>query len=68
MTPGVEAWVVLPPRQRSTRCRLFRVEPDGSLTFVEPRTGGLRTVPASCVTRWHTDQQLATRKQRKAAS
>lgn len=49
LAPGIEAGVVLPPRRKSTRMRLHRVEPDGSLTFIHPRNGGLRTVTPEAV-------------------
>jgi hypothetical protein len=51
VTPGSEAMVVLPPHRKPTRARLYRVEPNGQLTFVHPRNGGLRTVEPERVTR-----------------
>jgi hypothetical protein len=51
MSPGSEAMVVLPPRTRAARMRLHRIEPNGHLTFIDPRNGGLRTVPPEAVKR-----------------
>jgi hypothetical protein len=51
MTPGSEAMVVLPPRTRAARMRLHRIELNGNLTFIDPRNGGLRTVPPEAVKR-----------------
>jgi hypothetical protein len=51
VTPGSEAMVVLPPRTRAARMRLHRIEPNGHLTFIDPRNGGLRTVAPEAVKR-----------------
>lgn len=46
---GVECAVILPRRVRTTRLRYLRTEPDGTLTFVLPKNGGLRTVHPDAV-------------------
>lgn len=50
LEPDTEASVLLPPRSaKSVRMRLLRVEPSGDLTFIHPKTGGLRTVHPDAV-------------------
>jgi hypothetical protein len=51
VTPGCDVAVVLPPLIKAKRCRLLRVEPNGDITVIHPRNGGLRTVHPDAVRR-----------------
>lgn len=44
LNPGDSADVRFPPRSKRLTARFLRAEPNGDLTFVHPRNGGLRTV------------------------